>query len=433
MLGEKKKEKYNMNETKKPQKLPNYYGILPANVRYNKNLVPNAKILYSELTALCDSTGFCWASNKYFAKLYDVDKITISGWINSLVKEGYIKSEVIRKKEEGTERKIYIIFNQDKGKDLPPYKGKDLTPQIKTLRHYNSTSINNTSSNNISKDIYDFRVNPTIMDGSKSPISENGIFHSNLTKRIVTRYNKEKNILCRVNIKKRTKVIENIEKNIRLLKEGKFQTKNRIDDKFRKLNNIPFEDKKYSITEIEEGFKNLVLMFDSSYHPINKPKGSLSSLIYNPVTKTSWLLEAIYNPPKPLKRQREFTPDFPEISDMFKKEFNTVTNDFKLNAGINSIDNFQKQIPEFALKQNVINREFGSLEAICKTYINWLKHQDWLEEVGVGLITAEGKMWKRFIEEYEKEVYGGFNLRSKKKNNTVKENNFLASGDDFYK
>ena len=72
-----------------------YYAILPANVRYDKNLTPNAKLLYAEITALTNEKGYCWATNSYFAKLYGVSKYTITCWIKNLKDSGYIKVDLI--------------------------------------------------------------------------------------------------------------------------------------------------------------------------------------------------------------------------------------------------------------------------------------------------------------------------------------------------
>lgn len=82
-----------------------YYAIIPANVRYDQRLRPNAKLLYGELTALTGKEGFCWAKNEYFAELYEVDLKTISRWISQLNQFGYIEIEWF--KNDNT-RKIYI-------------------------------------------------------------------------------------------------------------------------------------------------------------------------------------------------------------------------------------------------------------------------------------------------------------------------------------
>ena len=68
---------------------PNYYAIIPANVRYS-DLKPNAKLLYGEITALSNKDGYCFASNNYFANLYNVNKNTISSWITDLKNRGFI-------------------------------------------------------------------------------------------------------------------------------------------------------------------------------------------------------------------------------------------------------------------------------------------------------------------------------------------------------
>ena len=72
-------------------KQPNYYAIISAEVRYDKNLTANAKLLYAEITALLQMNGVCFASNKYFSTLYNKNKTTISRWISELKQKGFIK------------------------------------------------------------------------------------------------------------------------------------------------------------------------------------------------------------------------------------------------------------------------------------------------------------------------------------------------------
>ena len=77
---------------------PSYYAVIPATVRYDKRLIPNAKLLYAEITSLCNKEGFCWATNRYFSELYNVRIETISIWINQLIKYCYLESKMIYKK-----------------------------------------------------------------------------------------------------------------------------------------------------------------------------------------------------------------------------------------------------------------------------------------------------------------------------------------------
>ena len=114
-----------------------YYAIIPANVRYDESLPANAKLLYGEITALCNAEGYCWASNKYFADLYGVSVVSISKWINALADRGYLSSQIIYK--EGTKEidKRYITILYD------PIKENFNTP-IKEKFKENNTSLNNT-------------------------------------------------------------------------------------------------------------------------------------------------------------------------------------------------------------------------------------------------------------------------------------------------
>lgn len=119
-----------------------YYAIIPANIRYDTRLMPNAKLLYGEITALCNEKGYCWASNDYFADLYNVKKETISRWVSDLEKFGYIRRSIVFK--EGTKQIInrYIFLNQE-GIDE-----KINTPIDEKVKD-NNTSINNTNNTNV--------------------------------------------------------------------------------------------------------------------------------------------------------------------------------------------------------------------------------------------------------------------------------------------
>ena len=90
----------------------NYYAIIPAKVRYDKELMANAKLLYGEITALCNDKGICWAGNEYFADLYSVSKETISRWISQLNKKKYINIKMFYKKDSKEIDKRIIAINQ---------------------------------------------------------------------------------------------------------------------------------------------------------------------------------------------------------------------------------------------------------------------------------------------------------------------------------
>ena len=119
---------------------PNYYAILSAEVRYDNRLRPNVKLLYAEITALCNMNMECFASNRYFSELYGKSKGSISGWISELVKYGYISADYTYK--AGTKEIEYRYIKILKG----GITEKENTLLKKTVKS-NTTSINNTSIN----------------------------------------------------------------------------------------------------------------------------------------------------------------------------------------------------------------------------------------------------------------------------------------------
>lgn len=107
---------------------PNYYSIITANVRYDRELKANEKLLFSEITALANKSGYCTATNGYFAPLYDVTKTTISNWINDLKEKGYVKVFFQKNGKQIIGRKIYPVMDPIKEKESTPIKENDNTP-----------------------------------------------------------------------------------------------------------------------------------------------------------------------------------------------------------------------------------------------------------------------------------------------------------------
>lgn len=117
---------------------PNFIGFLPAGVRY-ANITAQAKLLYVEISALANKTGTCWASNKYFADLYQMSTKTISRHVSELVDAGFIESDVV--KEAGNKR--YLRLSPKMG--IPMDKNGDTYGQKTDL----ATSVANRGPNNI--------------------------------------------------------------------------------------------------------------------------------------------------------------------------------------------------------------------------------------------------------------------------------------------
>lgn len=106
---------------------PGYYAIIPADVRYDESIPPNAKLLYGEISALIGKDGFCYASNSYFMKLYGFSDPTISRLISQLEKAGYIRRE-IEKAESGQVKRRKLFLSVSAPEIHPPIKNDTTLP-----------------------------------------------------------------------------------------------------------------------------------------------------------------------------------------------------------------------------------------------------------------------------------------------------------------
>lgn len=106
---------------------PSYWAVIPARVRYDEELRPNAKLLYAEITALMDKTGYCFATNQYFANLFKLGDRTVTDLIKQLKDKGYIEVEVINVKGRNerritADRAVILDDHPAKNGDMHPAK-----------------------------------------------------------------------------------------------------------------------------------------------------------------------------------------------------------------------------------------------------------------------------------------------------------------------
>lgn len=130
----------------------NYYIVIPATIRSAKDITPTQKLILGEIITLSKNSGTCWASNRYFAEVYDISRRSVITHIQELESKGYVK---IRYKTENqiTQRHIEPSVKIPEGgvqnlhggvKNL--HRGGEKISQggVKNL-HPNNTSNNNTS------------------------------------------------------------------------------------------------------------------------------------------------------------------------------------------------------------------------------------------------------------------------------------------------
>lgn len=94
------------------------------------------------ISSLCAREGYCYASNKYLAELFNITEISISNKIKKLEKENYIEIEYEKRGCEVISRKIRL-------KNILIDDYKKIIPTIKKDFKDNNISNNNTSNNNI--------------------------------------------------------------------------------------------------------------------------------------------------------------------------------------------------------------------------------------------------------------------------------------------
>ena len=148
---------------------PSYYAVIPAKVRYDTRLTANEKLLYGEITAMCNQEGYCWASNGYFAELYGVSKRTSERWVNNLEECGYIARVMESKYEdERTKEIVRKIYMTDALSGPTPPRQKCRGGSTKMSRGVDK----NVDHNNINNNHKEYRYSDPPKKSSKKQSSQ---------------------------------------------------------------------------------------------------------------------------------------------------------------------------------------------------------------------------------------------------------------------
>jgi hypothetical protein len=334
--------------------------LIPDFIRYNKELIPMAMLIYGEIVALSNKEGFCWAGNKYFSDLYDVSIATVSLWINSLIKQEFVKSEM-KIVPTGTRRGLIAT---------PPIKKPKLLLREKPKHNSNSLIVTNVTKT-ISKKSFGYRC---VREWNKY---------------VYTTTHKSDTIIRRVDLY------------LNQLLKGTFFDDKEINSDWAKRNKVSTTNgREYSKEELLRGIHNLSYFFKEGYP--NLKTRALDGLIYNRISGVSTFLSVIDRPPKPLSEQFVKDP-FPNITQLFMKEGIQEGDRYRIIKGVHSLCEYQGKINCRIPK---MKRLFGTPLLLCKTYIEWLNAQDWVDALKTGYVNAEGKMFKKFIVEMEEECFG---------------------------
>lgn len=249
------------------KQMPNYYAIIPADVRYDKNLKDKAKLLYGEISALSNQYGYCYATNKYFAELYDVSITTVSLLIKDLVDKGYLETEIIYK--EGTKEILNRYLKIIKGGYLNNLKEGYLRKVKDNNININNININN----NISSSLIDNNID------IYSYLQQNGFVLNPIHYEVIskwedsdlTRYAIQKAVLNgKYNINYIDKIIYNWQKqNIKTLEQAKA-----LDDEYEKAKE--FKEKQKNEKRMTSG-ERMNQYFDELEEEERRKNGDKSS------------------------------------------------------------------------------------------------------------------------------------------------------------
>lgn len=122
-----------------------FKGIwIPAEIWLNPDLSITEKVMLVEIESLQDPVRGCYASNAHFAAFFGLTPTRVSQIINSLVRRGFVKVDMVYSGKVLVERRIFISVALEK---ISTPLEKISTPPLENFKESNTKSNNTKSSN----------------------------------------------------------------------------------------------------------------------------------------------------------------------------------------------------------------------------------------------------------------------------------------------
>ncbi len=385
--GGERVNKFKFNITEK--KARNFKGVfIPAELWLAEDLSFIEKGLITEIDSLDnDNKKGCYASDKYFAGFLGKSESSVTKLIAGLKKKGIVK----RVYYDGRTRGLRIVKTYYSGQE------KLTIENSKNLLHNNKRD--NKNKVILSKD-------------SKNFSSSNGHL-TTFTKEMISNWNLLKENyphIKKTDVKKKTNTNQNIQRYLKELKAGTFLRGKEFSKQLKEFNNLPTKMKPLTTKEIIKGIKTMMLFLKEGYPPESKKSvGSLESMFYSKHFQSSYFLQALYNPPRPIQVIKD--PDnkvsLHIIQFLDKQKVFQPEDEVTVFKAIKSIQEFVEKIPERTKKRF---KSETRLLGLVKKYIQNSEHNDfWINTLSPAHFNIKHKLWKNFIRDLEDE-WGGFSL-----------------------
>jgi hypothetical protein len=392
-----------MQELKETTEFWIQYINVPIEVLADDELSSTDRLVFGLLMLFDHPTNHCFVSNKYLSLILKSSTQTISNSISKLNLLNYLKIKnpsnehrVIKINKKFKINKNSLVKNL--ANSISAYK-KIYNPPIKKFVH------------KIIKEDYNkpkglYAGKKKILPPNKNPKKEKTTSSTPIKNSFyVNYYNTLPNIRKH---KSGTKVYNNARLLLKNLSNGTFYKNKEFNETFFEKHNIPIEwaKKKWKKEEIKWGLRLLSDAFaEGCWAKNSNLDKNLPILIYNPSTKTSFFFMVLANEEISKTHASKIKDDTPWITDDFKRLCNSNGNgnDKLLVSGINSIKKYHAEIMSDDPHEKIRFR-FRNINDFFREFTDFIKEQDWIEDLNIKAISAKSKLFSKFIVDVEDDL-----------------------------